>query len=143
MLGGVAWVGACEPAATPAPEGRLRIAWSADPATLDPAQVVDVVGGSAVSLVYEGLLALDRSGEVAPGIARLWGPLADGPGYRFEINPAARSSDGRAIVAADVIRSFERLLDPRTASPRSWVLERVLGAREFRVGRAERVDGLI
>ena len=35
-----------------------------------------------------------------------------------------------------------RLLHPRTASPRAWLFERVQGAKEFRAGAAERVEGL-
>src|SRR5262249_34789692 len=34
------------------------------------------------------------------------------------------------------------ILDPRTASPHAWLFERVQGAKEFRAGEAESVEGL-
>ncbi len=121
---------------------RLELAWQADPVSLDPARAVDVVGGSAVALAYEGLLALDVDGTLVPGIARRWETPDGGRTWRFELDPAAKDSEGRPVTATDVAASFRRLLDPDTASPRAWVLERVLGADAFLAGRADSLAGL-
>ena len=123
-------------------DGRLRIAWTSDPVRVDPAHAVDVVGGSAVGLLFEGLVTFDRDGSVSPGLARSWEILGDGALYRFDLDPEARASDGSAIGAEAVRASFRRLLSPETASPRSWVLEKILGAAAFRDGDAEDVEGL-
>ena len=122
--------------------GTLRIAWSADPVTLDPARTVDVVGASAVSLVYEGLVTFERDGGFGSGVARSWSVSGDGLVWTFELDPEARDSRGRSIGAAEVVASFHRLLDPATASPRTWVLERIRGADAFRQGNADSVEGL-
>ncbi len=103
---------------------------------------MDVVGGVAVALVYEGLVTLDREGRPAPGIARAWTVEGDGLLYRFSLDPAARASDGTPIGGPEVIASFRRLLDPRTASSRAWVLERIRGAGAFRRGEADTIEGL-
>jgi peptide/nickel transport system substrate-binding protein len=50
----------------------LRLAWTSDPASLDPAAAVDVVGGAAVALLYEGLVSIDREGHIVPSLARSW-----------------------------------------------------------------------
>jgi peptide/nickel transport system substrate-binding protein/oligopeptide transport system substrate-binding protein len=118
------------------------VAYSADPVSLDPARAVDVVGGNAVALVFEGLVVFDADGRLAPGIASRWGASEGGRVWRFVLDPGARDSEGRTIGATEVLASFRRLLDPGTGSPRSWVLERVRGAREFRDGRADSIAGL-
>ncbi|NNE44730.1 MAG: ABC transporter substrate-binding protein, partial [Gemmatimonadetes bacterium] len=129
-------------AGPPADPGTLRLTWSSDPATLDPAQAVDVVGGSAVSLLYSGLVAFDRDGNVIPALASAWELAADGATYRFTIPEDRTASDGTPLDAAAVAASFRRLLSPETASPRAWVLERIRGAAAFRAGEADDVPGL-
>ena len=49
---------------------------------------------------------------------------------------------GREVHANDFVYTFTRILDPRTASPRAWLFERVQGAQKFRAGEAESVEGL-
>lgn len=110
--------------------------------SLDPARAVDVVGGSAVALVYEGLLALDAGGELTPGIARSWETTDGGRTWRFVLDPGARDSEGTPLRPEDVAASFRRLLDPRTASPRAWVLERVRGADAFHRGEIDSLPGV-
>jgi len=132
----------CQGAPQTAEPGRLRLAWTSDPVSLDPARAVDVVGGSAVALVYDGLVTFDRQGNVTPALATEWTVSADGLRWRFTLDGDARDSAGRPVGAAEVVASFERLLDPGTASPRAWVLEDLKGADAFRRGEAGSVAGL-
>jgi peptide/nickel transport system substrate-binding protein/oligopeptide transport system substrate-binding protein len=118
------------------------LAWSSDPATLDPALAVDVVGGSAVSLLFAGLVAFDADGRIVPSLAESWELSPDGTTYVFRLRAGAAASDGSALGAEEVAASFRRLLDSAVASPRSWVLERIAGAGEFRRGDARDVEGL-
>ncbi len=108
----------------------MRLAWSSDPATLDPARVVDVVGGAACAMLYEGLVTCDRDGRIVPALATSWIVSPDGRTYHFRLDLEARDSDGSAIIAHDVVRSFRRVLDPETASPRAWVFANVVGVGE-------------
>ncbi|MCA9752321.1 MAG: ABC transporter substrate-binding protein [Gemmatimonadetes bacterium] len=134
-------LGGCQ--ATPDRDvSTLHLAWSSDPATLDPAKVVDVVGANAVSLVYQGLVAFRADGTIGPALAARWTVSDDGLRYRFELDPAAKDSAGRPVGAADVVASFRRLLAPETASPRTWVLETIEGAEAFRRGEADTIRGL-
>lgn len=110
--------------------------------SLDPARAVDVVGGSAVTLVYEGLVTLGPDGALAPGLARAWESPDGGRTWRFTLEPGARDSAGHPVGAPEVVASFRRLLDPGTASPRAWVLDRVLGADVFHSGTTDSLPGL-
>jgi ABC-type transport system substrate-binding protein len=103
---------------------------------------VDVVGGSAVSLLHVGLVMLDRDGALAPGLAESWSLSDDGRTLRFRTREGALASDGSPLGAAEAAASFRRLLDPAEASPRSWVLEGIRGAAAFRNGEAGDVAGL-
>ncbi len=120
----------------------LRLAWSADPASLDPAHAVDVVGGAAVSLLYEGLVSIDREGRIVPGLARSWTIDASGRVYTFALDPDAKASDGSRIGASQVGASFRRLLDPAHPSPRAWVLDPIAGARAYTRGESGEVAGI-
>jgi peptide/nickel transport system substrate-binding protein/oligopeptide transport system substrate-binding protein len=104
---------------------------------------VDVVGGSAVSLLFAGLVAFDTDGTIVPALAESWELSPDGTTYRFRLRAGATASDGSALGAKQAAASFRRLLDPAAASPRSWVLERVLGADAFRRGEANDVEGIV
>jgi peptide/nickel transport system substrate-binding protein len=53
---------------------------------------------------------------VRPDLAESWEISDDGLTYIFTLHPA-NFHNGRAVVAADVKYSFERLVDPATASP--------------------------
>jgi peptide/nickel transport system substrate-binding protein len=122
--------------------GILRLAWSSDPASLDPAAAVDVVAGAAVALLYEGLVTIDHEGRVAPSLARSWDIDDSGTTYTFHLDPEAKASDGSKVGASQVEASWLRLLDPKNPSPRAWVLEAIQGAGEYVRGEASSVSGL-
>jgi len=124
------------------PPGLLRLAWSSDPASLDPAQAVDVVGGAVVALLYEGLVSIDKDGKVVPSLAQSWDIDSAGTTYTFVLDPRAQASDGTKLGAAEVARSWQRLLDPKNPSPRAWVLEAIDGASAYTRGEAAQISGL-
>ena len=118
------------------------MAWSSDPASLDPAQAVDVVGGAVVALLYEGLVSIDRDGKIVPSLAKSWEIDEAGATYTFAIDPTAQASDGSKVGAAEVAASWQRLLDPKNPSPRAWVLEAIEGAGAYSRGEAAQISGL-
>ena len=118
----------------------LELALETAPNRLDPAFAVDVAEGEICSLVYDGLVGLSPDGALVPALARSW-EVQDGRRYVFHLDTRARFSSGRPLRARDVVASFQRVLDPATASPRAWVLERIRGSRDFHGGAAS-VAGL-
>ena len=119
----------------------LELALETAPNRLDPAFAVDAAEGEVCALAFDGLVGLAPDGALVPGVARAW-ETADGRRYVFHLDARARFSNGRPVRATDVRASFERVLTPATASPRSWVLERIHGASEFRDGKSPSVAGL-
>jgi len=136
------WIGGCSEASVEREPGWIYVRLKKNPATLDPARIVDLDGARIAAKLFRGLVGFDEQLRPCPDLARSWTLSDDGRTYRFELRDDALFSNGRALTAHDVVFSFERVLAPQTRSPRTWVLSRIKGADAFMRGRAERVAGL-
>src|SRR5262245_13259706 len=114
-----------------------------EPPTLDPALMTDNLSESIIMNVNRGLVAMDPATlAVTPAVASSWTVSPDGLTYTFRLRDDAFFHNGRAVAAADVVWSFERLLRKETHSPRRWLLEPIRGAGDFAEGKAATVAGL-
>ncbi len=123
-------------------EGYVYYRLNANPTTLDPAHVVDVTGGTISAKIFNGLVRLGDKLNVIPDIAERWSISKDGLTYTFWLKNNIKFSDNQAVTAADFKYSFMRILDPKTHSPNTWVLEKIAGARDFMKGKADDLRGL-
>ncbi len=122
-------------------EGYVYYRLNASPSTLDPALIADVSSAAIAAKLYNGLVRLDDGLGIAPDIARKWSISEDGLRYTFLLRRGVRFTNGREVKASDFKYSFERVLDPSTRSPNTWVFDKVAGAEEFLKGRAGEVRG--
>jgi oligopeptide transport system substrate-binding protein len=113
-----------------------------EPLTLDPALLTDVYATSVALQMFNGLVQFDANLNVVPSIAKSWEASRDGLVWTFHLRQGVKFHHGREVHADDFVYTFTRILDPRTASPRAWLFEGVQGAKEFRAGEAESVEGL-
>ena len=105
--------------AAPVAGGTLIIASgtpSAASANLDPIAIND--GNGIVFLAQYGQwLTVSQSDlTLAGSLATEWVPNDDASEWTFKLNPAAKYSDGSPVVAADVVATIERLVNPDNAS---------------------------
>ena len=126
----------------PKKDGFLYLRLNTNPTTLDPALIVDVAGASIAAKIFNGLVKFDRELTLKPDLAEKWKVSADGKTYTFFLHPGVRFSNGREVTAFDFKYSFERVLTPATRSPRTWVLDRIEGARDFMEGKNKEVQGI-
>lgn len=126
----------------------LRLPGS-DPITLDPALAQDVESAAYVVEIFGGLVTLDQNLDVVPDLAaelpteENGGISADGTVYTFHIRDDAFFHDRRPVTAEDVKYSWERALDPSTASVvAEFYLGDIVGARDKARGRAEELSGI-
>jgi len=131
-----------ESAASAAQGGTYFFPLNKDIVTLDPAMSTDTVSSTVIVRVYEGLVGFSKEGSYDPRLAESWEVSADGLTWTFNLRKRVKFHDGRPFTSKDVVYSFERLLDPETASPRTWVLDRIDGAEEFMSGDADKVSGI-
>jgi len=126
----------------PKKEGFLYLRLNTNPTTLDPALVVDVIGASIGAKLFNGLVRFDRELILQSDIAKKWEISEDGKTYTFFLHHGIHFSNGREVTADDVKYSFERVLNPATRSPRTWVFDRIEGAQEFMKNQAQEVSGI-
>ncbi len=122
--------------------GHLHLRLSANPTTLDPALITDVMGGGIAAKIFNGLVRFDEELNIVPDLARSWTISPDHRTYRFRLRKGATFSNGRAVTAHDFRYSFERVLTRKTRAPLTWVLDRIAGARDFLDGTASQVQGI-
>lgn len=122
-------------------EGYVYYRLNANPTNLDPALIVDVPSAAIAAKLFNGLVRLNDNLDVVPDIAERWQISADGLRYRFFLKKGVKFTCGKEVGAGDFKYSFERILNPKTKSPNTWVFEKVEGADEFRKGKAGEVTG--
>jgi ABC-type transport system substrate-binding protein len=122
--------------------GFLYLRLNANPTTLDPALIVDVTGGTLAAKLFNGLVRLDEQLNVVPDIAERWEVRDGGTAYIFHLKKGVCFSNGREVTSADFNYSFKRVFMPETKSPDTWVLERILGAKEYLKGTAKDISGI-
>lgn len=93
------------------------IVWGkpAEATLLDP--TTGGVGSSMelFQIVYDPLIAVDGELRLIPGLAERWEQPSDTE-VVFTLRDGVRFSNGRALTTDDVVATFERYFDPRTAS---------------------------
>lgn len=106
----------------------LRIGNGAEIDSLDPARAALGESGAILRDVYEGLACLGYALEPIPCSAERWEMSQDGRTFTFHLRRDARWSNGEAVTADDFVRSWRRLVDPKTASPFAKTLASVQNA---------------
>jgi peptide/nickel transport system substrate-binding protein len=99
--------------ATDAPSKVLTIGRRDDSTTLDPIKSKENINIWLASILFAGLVRVDRSGtKLEPGLAESWTVSDDGLTYRFAMRDA-RFSDGSPITATDAAFSLLRIRDDK------------------------------
>lgn len=87
-----------------------------EPASLDPHKVESDIEFNIISDIFDGLVAVRNDGSIEPRLAEKWENKGNTI-WIFHLRPGITWSDGTAITAKDVVWSWQRLVDPKTASP--------------------------
>jgi ABC-type transport system substrate-binding protein len=105
-----------------------------EPSTLDPAAAGDAISAAVIAQLFEGLTAIDPQRTPRPALAARWELRDDGRTVVFTLREGLRFSDGSPLTAADVRRSWLRVIDPAAPSPLASLLYDVVGARAYATG---------
>ena len=123
-------------------DGYVYYRLSTNPTTLDPALIVDVTGSTIAAKLFNGLVRLDEDLNIIPDIAESWSISRDGLSYIFKLNNNVKYTNKQIVKSYDFKYSFKRILDPKTRSPNTWVLEKIEGAKDYLQGKTDDVKGL-
>lgn len=96
-----------------------------EPESLDPGVTSITTSQATQAPIYEGLTVseIDENGNhvIKPGVAEKWEPNEKGDEYTFHLRKDAKWSDGVDVTAKDFVYAVQRVVDPKTGSPYSWL----------------------
>ena len=113
----------------------LRRGTAAEPPSIDPTLAAGTLAAPIIADLFEGLVGKDAASRPVPGSAERWTVSEDGLRHTFHLRPGLRWSDGAPLTAEDFVWSFQRLMDPATASPLAGVFLLIENATEVLAGR--------
>ncbi|WP_420065704.1 oligopeptide ABC transporter substrate-binding protein OppA [Pectobacterium colocasium] len=94
----------------------------AEVSSLDPHKIEGVPESNVSRDLLEGLVISDVNGKTVPGVAESW-DNKDFKVWTFHLRKEAKWSDGTPVTAQDFVYSWQRLADPKTASPYASYLQ--------------------
>ncbi|MCX4162654.1 MULTISPECIES: peptide ABC transporter substrate-binding protein [Paraburkholderia] len=102
--------------------------------SLDPAHIESWNGNTVGLDLFEGLTRIDASGAVVPGVAQSW--TRTGPDtWVFKLRHDAKWSNGQPVTAADFVYAWQRVVDPKTGSKYTILVEFVKNAKAVIAGK--------
>jgi oligopeptide transport system substrate-binding protein len=119
-----------EPSTGLAAEQTVRIALPGEPPTLDPSPAQDANSLAVLRALHRPLVYINEKLEVVDALAESHEISSDAKTLTFHLRDA-KYSNGDPIVAQDLVYSWKRLADPRTAAPYSYVIAEVEGAEDL------------
>ncbi|MDO8735635.1 MAG: peptide ABC transporter substrate-binding protein [Thermoleophilia bacterium] len=117
---------------------------SSDPASLDPAQVDEVVAINIARYLFDGLVGYDtETSEVVPAVAESWESNSDATEFTFHLRKGVRFSNGSEVKAGDFVYAWSRALAPDTMSSTAYaILQPVMGATDLADGKTDKLTGV-
>jgi peptide/nickel transport system substrate-binding protein len=95
--------------------GTLRAALTGEPDSLDPATSSIYTGAQVYENIFSKLVDIDASGKFVPDLASSWTQV-DPTTWKFNLVDNAVFHNGEKFTSSDVKYTFNRILDPKTAS---------------------------
>jgi len=100
--------------------------------SLDPAFAKSQSTMRPAHQLFNTLVEIDDSLHIIPSLAKSWDVAADRTSFIFHLrtdvffhdDEAFANGKGRKLTANDVVYSFNRIMDKKTASPGSWIFNR-------------------
>ena len=83
----------------------------------DPARLLSISDVYHARMVYEPFVGVDSTMQPIPWLAESWESNPTATEWTFHLKQGVKFHDGSPLTADDVVYTFQRLLDPKTASP--------------------------
>jgi peptide/nickel transport system substrate-binding protein len=101
----------------------LGYEWSGEKQSMDPADMTSGDDAYHIFPVYNRLVDVDDNFNVLPELATEWSVSEDGLTWTFKLREGVTFHSGKPFSSADVVYTFQRLLDPAVGSGATAVLE--------------------
>ena len=99
----------------PQPGGSITVSIVAEPPGWDPTvSTSQEIARVMYHNVFEGLVRVDRSGDIVPALASKWETSADGLTWTFTLQDGVTFHNGDPLTPADVVAALKRAADPES-----------------------------
>lgn len=123
--------------------GTMTISFKDDVATLDPAIGYDWQNWPIIKSIFDGLMDYKPgTTTLTPNLAESFTVSPDGKTYTFKLRIDPKFTNGRPVVAQDVVYSIERTVNPKTQSPGASFFGSIDGFEAFNGGKADHLAGV-
>lgn len=118
-------------------EATKTLSWSeiSELQSLDAAMATDVTSSEIIRNSFEGLYRLDGKGQVQKGLAQKVFVSKDRLTYTFNLRKDAKWSNGDPVTAQDFVYGWQRMVNPKTASPNTQLFQEVKNANDIVAGK--------
>lgn len=112
----------------------LNVTISEEIPSLDTAKSMNGTSSHVMQNIFEGLYVLDEKDNPVPGVAKSFEKSTDGKTYIFHLRKDAKWSNGDAVTAHDFVYSWQRTVNPQTASQYAYMLFYIKNAETINKG---------
>ena len=105
--------------------------------TMDLSTATDVVSFDTLNNTMEGLYRLGKDSKLEPGLATKTEVSKDGLTYTFTLRKDSKWSNGDKVTANDFVYSWQRTVDPKTASQYAYLFSGIKNADDIMNGKAD------
>lgn len=128
--------------AAPAAGGKtLSVCFGPEPETIDPTLNQSVDGTTNIQHMWEGLTKYTPQGYVNAE-AKSIEKSKDGKTYTIKLRDDIKWSDGKPVTAQDYVYSWQRCVDPKTASQYNYIFDPVVNGTDIYTGKNKDVTSL-
>lgn len=130
------FLAACGKSSNDSASGKQVLNWSesAELPTMDLSKATDNVSFNQLNNAMEGLYRLGKNSKIEPGVAEKTTVSDDGMTYTFELRKDAKWSNGDKVTAKDFVYSWQRTVDPKTASQYAFLFDGIENAKAITDG---------
>jgi oligopeptide transport system substrate-binding protein len=115
--------------AGPSKNQVLKMAWGAEPPSLDPGLATDTTSSNVLLNMMDPLVRLGKDLQPVPALAQSWD--VDGNVVTFHLRDDGRWTNGDPVTAHDFDYSWKRTLDPKLAADYAYQLYGIVGAEDY------------
>ncbi len=128
------------PTDPPGEHPRVAIA---EPAFIDPLNLVESEGLQVGNALFDSLVAFDsKTSEAVPAVAESWETSTDARVWTFHLRQGTTFHNGREVTAADFKYAWERICNPVNESHVAYHLAAVEGFDDMQSGAATELSGV-
>lgn len=115
----------------------LKFSFPTEIQTLDISKNTDTYSGTVIGNTGSNLLRVNAKGKAVPELAKSVKVSKDGLTYTATLRSGLKWSDGSKLTAKDFVYSWQRIVNPKTASQYAYLTSGVKNADDIAAGKTK------